>query len=63
MKKGNDVAADDDDEVRTSVSQDQVTATLCAEKLFLRTKYIYLSPHIRQVKMWGGGYGQSVQHI
>ncbi len=41
MKKGDDVADDeDDDAVRTSVSQDQVTVTLCPEKLFLRTQYI-----------------------
>ncbi len=41
MKKGEDVADDeDDDAVRTSVSQDQVTETLCNEELFLRTQYI-----------------------
>jgi hypothetical protein len=40
MKKGDDVTGDeDDDAVRTSVSQDQVTATLCTEELFLRTRY------------------------
>jgi hypothetical protein len=33
MKKGNDVAGDyDDDAVRTSVSQDRMTATLCTEE-------------------------------
>jgi hypothetical protein len=32
MKKGDDDADDDnDDAVRTSVTQDQVTATLCTE--------------------------------
>jgi hypothetical protein len=39
MKKGDFivVSVDDDDEVRTSVSQNHVTATLCNEKFFLRT--------------------------
>ncbi len=37
-KKGDEV--DDDDAVRTSVSQDRVTATLCTKKLFLSTQYI-----------------------
>jgi hypothetical protein len=41
MKKGDDVADDDDDPVRTSVSQDQVIATLCTEELFLRSRYTY----------------------
>ncbi len=37
MKKGDDVAVDDDDDVvRTSVSQNRVAATLCTEELFLR---------------------------
>jgi hypothetical protein len=41
MKKGDNVADDEDDDVvRTSVSQDQVTATLCTEELFLSTQYI-----------------------
>ncbi len=44
MKKGDIiVVADDDDdnvEVRASVSQNQVTAALCTDKLFLRTQYI-----------------------
>ncbi len=45
MKKGDDVAVDDvaaddvDDVVRTSVSQNRLTATLCIEELFLRTWY------------------------
>ncbi len=39
-KKGDDVAVDDDDAVRTSVSQNQVTVTLCTDELFLRTQYI-----------------------
>jgi hypothetical protein len=30
------------------VSQDRLTATPCAEEVFLGT-------HIREVKMWGGG--------
>jgi hypothetical protein len=38
MKKGYDVADDDDDDaVRTSVSQGLLTGTLCTEELFLRT--------------------------
>jgi hypothetical protein len=40
MKKGDDVADDDDDAVRTTLTQDRVTATLCTEELFLRTQYI-----------------------
>jgi hypothetical protein len=43
LKKGDDVAVDDDDDaVRTSVSQDQVTVTLCTEEFFLRTQFIYV---------------------
>ncbi len=41
MKKGDDVADDnDDDALKTSVSQDRVTVALCTEELFLRTQYI-----------------------
>jgi hypothetical protein len=37
MKKGDVVLdADDDDEVRTSASQNQATATQCIEELILR---------------------------
>jgi hypothetical protein len=41
MLKNEDVEndADDDDEVRTSESQNCVTATLSTEKFFLRTQY------------------------
>jgi hypothetical protein len=41
MKKG-DVAvnADDDDEVRTSASQNIVTVTMCTEEFFLRNQYV-----------------------
>jgi hypothetical protein len=39
MKKGDDVAVDDD-VVRTSVSQNIVTSILCTEELFLGTQYI-----------------------
>ncbi len=47
-KKGDEVADDeDDDAVRTSMSQDRVTVTLCTEELFLSPKYIKLSPQIR----------------
>jgi hypothetical protein len=42
VKKGDDVAVDDDDAVRTSVSQTRVAATLCNEELFLRTQYTYI---------------------
>jgi hypothetical protein len=40
-KKGDEVAddEDDDDAVRTSVSQDQVTVTLCTDELFLNIWY------------------------
>ncbi len=41
IKKRDDVADDeDDDAVRTSVSQDKVTATLYTEELFLCTQLI-----------------------
>jgi hypothetical protein len=42
MKKGDVVilAADDDDEVRTSVSENHATAKQRTEELFLRTQYI-----------------------
>jgi hypothetical protein len=41
MKKGDDVAEDDnDDVVRTSVSKDRATATLYTEELFLSTQYL-----------------------
>jgi hypothetical protein len=40
LKKGDvDDDADDDDEVRTSVSQNHVTATLKTKEFFLRTQY------------------------
>jgi hypothetical protein len=47
MKKGDNVAdvadEEDDDAVRTSVSQDGVTATPCTEELFLRTSSLHIS--------------------
>jgi hypothetical protein len=47
MKKGeNVVIADDNDKVRTSVSRNRVTATLCTSELFLRAQLIYSSPLI-----------------
>ncbi len=48
-EEGDEVAdnEDYDDVVRTSVSQDQVIATLCTEELFFSTEYIQLSPRIR----------------
>ncbi len=46
LKKGNVVTdADDDDEVRTSVSQNHAATTLSTEECFLRTQ---LSPHINK---------------
>ncbi len=42
MKKKRDVIIDADDdnyEVRTNVSQNHVTATLCTEEFFFRTQY------------------------
>jgi hypothetical protein len=41
MKKGDGADDDDGDEVRTSVSQNCVTATLCTEEFFLRVSYKY----------------------
>jgi hypothetical protein len=44
MKKGDDDVDDEDDyAVRTRVSQEQVTATLCTEELFPSTQYICLA--------------------
>jgi hypothetical protein len=41
IKKADEVADDDgDDAVRTSLSQDQVTATLYTEELFLSAQYM-----------------------
>ncbi len=40
MKKDDDAADNEDnDAVRTSVSPDQVTATMCTEELFLSNQY------------------------
>jgi hypothetical protein len=39
MKKGDVIVVVDDDEVRTSVSHNPVTAILCTGELFLRTQY------------------------
>jgi hypothetical protein len=59
--RGNDVAEDkDDDVVRTSVSQGQVTVTLCNDELFLSTQFIWFSPHIKQVKCGGRGRKRTV---
>ncbi len=57
MKKGDIVSdADDDDEVRTSVSENHATATLCTEEFFLRTRYtVYSSPLISAERYGGGG--------
>jgi hypothetical protein len=41
LKKGDvDNDADDDGEVRTSVSQNHATATLSTKEFFLRTQYL-----------------------
>ncbi len=46
MKTGDDdVADDDDDEVRTGVLQDRLTVTLCTEEFF----------QVQPGKMWGEG--------
>ncbi len=61
MKKGDDVTVDD--EVRTSVTQNRVTATLSTEELFLRTRYLRLCTYcIRQVKKGGRVKGPDSQH-
>jgi hypothetical protein len=39
MKKGDDVADNDDDTVRAGVSQDRETATLFTEESFLSVRY------------------------
>ncbi len=63
-KNGDEVDDEDDDNVvRTSVSQDRATATLYTENLFLSTEFIKLFPHIIQVKYEGGGNRQSTRHI
>jgi hypothetical protein len=59
MKKGDVVDdADDedaDDEVRTSVSRNHVTATLCTEEFFPRNQYVLYSSLSYQQKDVGGG--------
>jgi hypothetical protein len=40
LKKRDVVDADENDEDRTSASQNRVTTTLCTEELFLRTQCI-----------------------
>ncbi len=59
--KGHEVAdvEDDDDAVRTSVSQDRVTAALCTEELFLSTQYIALTAYQMVNHVGGDGYGWS----
>ncbi len=57
MEKNRDVVAVDDDAVRTSVSQNQVTATLCTKQPFLRTQYIYIALSTYQSGKKGGGRG------
>ncbi len=65
MKIGEDVA-DGDDEGRTIVSQNQGTAKLCNEELFLRTqnKYVVFPTYQTGKNMGGGGgNGQSTRHL
>jgi hypothetical protein len=53
-KKGDDVAIDeDDDAVRTSVSQDQVIAPLCTKELFLCSVFTAL-PTYQKLNHEGG---------
>jgi hypothetical protein len=45
MKKGGVIDdADDDNEVRTSASQNHATETMCTEEFFLRRLGVYSSP-------------------
>ncbi len=63
MKKGDDVVVDnDDDAVRTIVSQNCRTAMLCTEELFLRTQYIYVALSTHQTGKNVGGGGRDGQH-
>jgi hypothetical protein len=65
-KKGDAVADDDNDDnaVRTSVSQDRVTVTLCTKELFLSTQYtVYSSLHISENKSVGKGKDTDGQHV
>ncbi len=57
MKKGDDVADDDNDDAmrRTSVSQDRVTETLYSEELFHITQYKSLSTSQIVKNVWGWG--------
>ncbi len=65
MKKRDDVADDEDDDVvRTSMSQDRVAAILCTEELFLRTQYfIALSTYQTGQNVRGKGYRRSTRDI
>jgi hypothetical protein len=59
MKKAEVViVADDDDELRTSVSENPATATLCTEEFFLRTQYLCIALHSYQQRGMGGGDGE-----
>ncbi len=56
-KKGDEIADDEDDAdaVRSSVSQDRVTATLCTKELFLSTQYMYMALSTYQIVNHVGG--------
>jgi hypothetical protein len=57
-EKGDVIVIADDDEVRTCVSQNRVTATLCMEELFLRTQYLYIALSSYQLGKNGEGGGR-----
>jgi hypothetical protein len=62
-KRDNVADDEDDDAVRTSVSQDWVTPTLCTKELFLSTRYIlYSSPHTSNRSNVGGGEDTDSQY-
>jgi hypothetical protein len=56
LRKGDDVADEYDYVVvRTSVLQDQETATLCTEELFLKIQHIYIALYTYQAGQNVGG--------
>jgi hypothetical protein len=65
LKKGNYFAVDDDDDdaVRTSVSQNRVTATMWTEEFFLKTQYYIVLPSYKPGKSVGGRNGWSTRHL
>jgi hypothetical protein len=64
LKKGEvDDNADDDNEVRFTVSQKCATATLSTEEYFLLTQYFDISPHMSREVRGVGQVGQTVNAI